>query len=152
MPQATSITTRNPFGVAALFLTAGVVFPDGPNATPVAPRNQTPSLDAACHAATVSQQAMTTLSVSVANLPPDDPRHIAAYAAAALLRPRWQEQVALACHIPALSPNALQAKATLLASMIERDGDDAVVGPPALQLAAALANDLLAYEAWDAGG
>ncbi len=152
MPQATSSNTRNSSGVAALFATVGVTLPGDPGVTRVTSLDRNPPLTAACHAAMVSQQAMTALSVSVADLPPDDPRHAAAYAAAAMLRPRWQEQVALACRIPATFPSAFQTKAALFSSMVERDVDDAVIGSPALKVAASLANDVLAYEAWDAGG
>ena len=100
-------------------------------------------LQQACDRARVVHRAMAALASSVAALSPEDLRHAAAHAAAELLRPEWLRQLGMAsCLAPATNADWV-AKSGLLASLVERDELDRVVGGPALQLAASLADDLL---------
>lgn len=152
MPQANSSNTWNPSGVAIVVAVLGARAGDGTGVGPIMPMGYNASLAAACHAALVTQEALASLTAMVAELPPDDPRHATVYTMAETMTSRWQVQLTKACRIPAMGPVAFQTKAALLQSLVERDRDDQVIGSPAVQLAASLADDLLAYEAWDAGG
>ena len=103
-------------------------------------------LQQACDAARVAHRAMTLLATSVATLSPEDPRHGAAHAAVDLLRPQWRRHLEAACRLTPSTRGDWIAKSSLLASLVERDETDSVVGGPALQLAASLADDLLCEE------
>ncbi len=142
MPQAVSINTRFP-SIVVVALAGGRPDDDHLAESPIA-------LGAACQDAATTHAAMTALSVSVADLSPEDPRHATAHGAAALLQPRWQEQIERAVRLPAEGPHGFRLKASLVATLVERDPGDTVVGPPALRIAASLADDLLAYE-WARG-
>ena len=101
-------------------------------------------LGAACAAALATQAAMQALSASVADMPPDDPRHAAAYAASDLLGRRWRSQIARACRLPGTGRSGFLAKSILLSRLVDRDEADAVLGGPAAEVAASLADDVLA--------
>ena len=148
MPEAVPIQSRFAPDVTCL-LRIDILSPGRSNGPKGVQRSAT--LEEACHTAVATEAAMTVLSTSVAELAPSDPRHSAAYAALDLLKPRWREQLARACRLTATEPDGLRVKATLLSSLVERDETDAVVGGPVVQVAASLADDLLAYE-WSAGG
>ena len=101
-------------------------------------------LGSACQAALTTHAAMGALSASVADMTPSDPRHAAAYAASDLLRQRWRTQLAQVCRLPATGQSGLAAKSRLLSRLIDRDADDAVLGGPVAEVAASLADDVLA--------
>ena len=101
-------------------------------------------LDAACQAAASTHAAMGALSASVADMPPSDPRHTAAYAASSLLQQRWRTELALVYRLPATGWSGLAAKSGLLSKLVDRDQDDAVLGGPLAEVAASLADDILA--------
>lgn len=148
MPEAVPIQSRFAPDVTCL-LRIDILSP-GRSYGPEAAVQRSATLEEACHTAVATEAAMTVLSASVAELAPSDPRHSAAYAALDLLKPRWREQLARACRLTAVEPGGLRVKASLLSSLIERDEQDAVVGGPVVQVAASLADDLLAYE-WSVG-
>ena len=101
-------------------------------------------LGAASAAALATQAAMRALSTSVADVLPDDPRHAAAYAASDLLRRRWRNEIARVCRLPARGRAGFVAKSVLLSRLVDRDEEDAVLGGPAAEVAASLADDVLA--------
>lgn len=136
MSQATNTHTRYLSGVTLLCAFHGSP-PD------VRALHQDRQLRSACEGALVSNRAMMALAQSVATLLPADPRHAAAYAAVDLLRPDWRRALDRACALAPSTRDGLLAKSGLLASLVERDELDAVVGGPVAQLAASLADDLL---------
>jgi len=140
MPQATNTHTPNPV-VVALQVAASSLSP--PPAGRFARSYQDAVLHDACRSALVTLQAMTTLSLSVADLRPDDPRHEVASAAIDRLRPAWMDQVEHAWTVPAAGPSGLRDKAELLDALIDRDEDGSAPASPALSLAASLATDIL---------
>ncbi len=86
---------------------------------------------------------MMALSLSVADLPPADPRHAATGAAVARLRAQWADEMEQAWTVPAAGSAGLREKAGLLDGLIDRDADGSVPGSAALTLAASLAADVL---------
>ncbi len=96
----------------------------------------------ACASARAKGEAMAALLASIADLPPTEARHDAAYAAVGQLRPGWEDDVATACRHPARTAAGLHAKAELAAKLFDRETDGTVVGSPAVRLAASLADDV----------
>jgi hypothetical protein len=143
MPQATPTHTPNPIVVLQV---AASSLPQPPAARSIL-TYQDAILREACHAAMVSFEAMTALSLSVAELPPDDLRHEVANAAIGRLRPVWRDQVEQAWSVPASGPSGLRDKAALLDSLIDLHDDNFVQGNAALCLAASLAADVLQQHA-----
>jgi len=139
MPQATPTHTPNPIVVLQV---AASSLPQPPAAR-FDLTYQDAILREACHAAVATLEAMTALSLSVAELPPDDLRHEVAHAAIGRLRPVWRDQVEQAWTVPASGPSGLRNKAQLLDSLIDMHEDEFVQGNPALCLAASLAADVL---------
>lgn len=103
-----------------------------------------PDLERACIRASGLDHAMDELLCGVADLLPTDPRHEAAYGAAAMLRPLWVEAVDDAAAMVAITARDLRMKSKLIQNLIERDERDEVVGGPLARLSAGLADDLLA--------
>ena len=151
MPQATNTHTRNPSDVAAVFAVIGAALSDLSSALPIRSERRGVLLASACNGAIASQLAIDALDKCVAGLSPYDARHAAVHAAAERLTRRREEQVSTVCTIPAEGREGFQAKAGLLCSLVERGDTDTAVGSPALQVAASLADDLLAFGAWGAG-
>ena len=138
MSQAThSRSTTVPGSVTHLTINLGTASPPASDV----PVNR--DLQRACDEARSVQKAMAALARSVATLSPADPRHAAAHAAVDLLRPKWQRSIDAACQVFSAAPSDWLAKSDLLASMVERDEMDRVLGGPVVQLASSLADDLL---------
>lgn len=137
MSEAAAIHTRN--SSSAILISVVHV----PRQLDLRVLHQDDRLRSACDAAITANRAMTVLALSVAGLAPADPRHAAAFAAVDLLRPDWRRGIDRACALTPATRGGLLAKSTLLASLVERDEMDAVVGGPVVQLAASLADDLL---------
>ena len=145
MPQADPTHTRFPSGVVAglLMLPANDTAGARSVTMTASARPDEGSLLAACHAAMVRREAMDILTAAVADLHPADPRHEASYVTVSQLQPEWASRVDRVCTIRSQGYQGLAAKASLLASLVERDEDDVVQGGPALRMAASLADDLL---------
>ena len=140
MPEATPTITPIPSGaIITIALSA-----------PKLRASRDRPLRAACRAAAATHDAMLALASSVAELVPDDPRHVAAHEAAARLRPQWQQQVAQICRMPA-ALDEIPLKAALLGSLVGRDDTDTAIAPPASRLTMSLIEDVLAHE-WDTAG
>ena len=144
MPQATRTNsytrTENPVVVALQVAASSLP----PTRTQVGALSyQDAILRDACRSAAVTFKAMDALALSVADLPPSDPRHAAADAAIERLRPLWTDQVEQARTVPAVGPSGLRDKAELLVWLIDLDEDGSVPGNPVLSLAASLAMDVL---------
>ena len=143
MSPAPAIFPRTPPDVTVIFAARlfGDAFAD-PVGVGDSARNA--RLGSACAAALATHAAMHALSASVADISPNDPRHAAAYAASEVLQQRWRKQIARACRLPASGRSGLLAKAVLLSRLVDRDEADAVLGGPAAEVAASLADDILA--------
>ena len=144
MPQATPMYSINP--VVTLQLAANGM-PPVPSTNRSWPSYQEAILHEACRAASIAHAAMTSLSLSVAEVLPGDPRHAAVVSAVALLRSQWGDEVKQVWSIPAAGLSGLRDKAGLLDSLIDRDTDGSVPGSPVLALAASLAADVLQLSA-----
>ena len=99
---------------------------------------------AACRAVVNGREAEQALSSSIADLRPDDPRHSAICDAIALVRPRWKAQLAKVCAAPACTRRGIVAKSELLSQLIDRNEADEILGGAVQQVAASLADDVLA--------
>ena len=135
MSSATHTHTRIPVCVTIAF---GDALP-----TTSAHDDPDSELRSVCADALVGYKAMTALSLSVASLPAEDPRHAAAYAATDLLRCDWKKSYQRACALVPQTFDGLRAKSALLAAHVVRDELDGVVGGALAQLAASLTDDVL---------
>lgn len=146
MPKADEPNTPIPSGtVAATITLPPIPSESGVTSVTLTLRHDLDEVDllTACHAVTVRKQAMELISESVAELDPIDAWHEGAYQTVQHIRPGWLEGIGRVCTLPARGSRGLIAKAMLLSSLVERDESDHVVGGPAAQLAASLADDVL---------
>ena len=109
-----------------------------------------PGLEIACNKATALNLAIEEILKAVAELHPSCPETDLAYAVAQRLRPGWRNAIDDAESMEAVTAYDLRLKAKLIRLLVERDQKDKAVGSEPLRLAAALADDLLAYEWNDA--
>ena len=144
MPEAEQVDTLNPSrAVARLSVPWSANGVDDVTVSIRRPSDERELL-LACQAVMVRSDALTLLGQAVAELSPTDPRHEASYAVVDRIRPDWIIQLDRVAAIAARGTKGLTAKATLIASLVERDDADHVQGPPALRIAASLADDRLA--------
>ena len=143
MPEAEHITTPTSPSVVAAIPRLVTVDGDGEVIVSVRRSLAEDELLLACQAVMVRSEAMRLLMQAVADLSPTDPRHAASCAVVDKLRPDWLVQLGRVSEIPAQGVRGLTAKAALVASLVTDDETDLIDGPPALRLAASLADDLL---------
>lgn len=145
MPEATPTTTLTSSGVVTGFLPPGAADRDGELTFSMQRRPAEQELLLACESAKVRGETMRLLTQALAAMPSNSPRYTASYAFLDQLRVDWVARLARVAAIPSQGSKGMTAKATLLAAMIERDSADRVQGPPEVQLAASLADDILVH-------
>lgn len=103
-----------------------------------------PAMHAACDSALAGHRAYAFLHGLFEAMEPTHPDRAAVQDTLDLLRAEWLGRVGTVSRLPAADQPGLLLKAAVLSRLIERDEADAVTGGPAMQLAASLADDILA--------